>query len=114
MIVVWSGPKEKRAPVRTEYVSGAPVPDGANLEIAFSIDIQEFTPTLEFLYERNVTVRKSSARAKTSWSEIVEPSLRAVFGDHWLAKANGAYICAQDEPQVEPPGESGQKFNTLK
>ena len=114
MIVVWSGPKEKRAPTRTEYVSGVPVPDGANLEIAFSIDIQEFTPTLEFLYERNVTVRKSSARAKTSWSEIVEPSLRAVFGDHWLAKANGSYVCAQDEPQVEPPSKSGKTFNTIK
>ena len=113
MIVVWSGPKEKRAPVRTEYVSGAPVPDGANLEIAFSIDIQEFTPTLEFLYERNVTVRKSSARAKTSWSEIVEPSLKSIFGDHWLAKANGSYVCAQDEPQVEP-SKSGKTYNTIK
>ena len=114
MIVVWSGPKEKRAPTRTEYVSGVPVPDGANLEIAFSIDIQEFTPTLEFLYERNVTVKKSNARAKTSWSEIVEPSLKATFGDHWLVKASGSYVCAQDEPQVEPPGKSGKIYNTIK
>jgi len=113
-IVTWAGDKGARVPTRTEYVPGMQVPDGASLEIAFSIDIQEFQPTLEFLYERNVTVRKSSARAKTSWSEIVEPSLRAVFGDHWLAKANGSYVCAQDEPQVEPPGKSGKTFNTIK
>jgi len=112
-IVTWAGDKGARVPTRTEYVPGMQVPDGASLEIAFSIDIQEFQPTLEFLYERNVTVRKSSARAKTSWSEIVEPSLRAVFGDHWLAKANGAYICAQDESQIEP-SKSGKIYNTIK
>ncbi len=110
-IVTWAGEKGARTATRSEYTGE--VPPGATLELTFSVDIQEFTPTLDFLYERNVTVRKSSARAKTSWSEIVEPSLRAVFGDHWLAKASGAYVCAQDEPQVEP-SKSGKMFNTIK
>ena len=117
MIVTWAGPKDKRVPTRTEYVPGVPMPDGANLEIAFSIDVQEFQPTLDFLYERNVSVRASSARAKTSWSEIVKPSLEAVFGKGWLAKLlteSRPYVCALDELQVEPPGKSGKMFNTIK
>src|SRR3989304_3205940 len=52
---------------------------GKVLELVFDIDIAEFNPSLEFGYQRGVTVQKSKVKGKevvlpTDWSEIVLPS----------------------------------------
>jgi hypothetical protein len=58
--------------------------EGETTELKFSVNIAEFNPVLTFAYERTVPIKVSSARAKTDWTEIVQPSLIAVFGSNWI------------------------------
>jgi hypothetical protein len=71
--------------------------NGESTEMFFSIDISEFNPALTFAYERNVAIRNSTAKDKSDWTEIVQPSLVATFGSNWLAKAvSHPYVCVED------------------
>ena len=70
---------------------------GESIEMYFNVNISEFNPALDFAYERNVAIRKSTAKDKSDWTEIVEPSLIAVFGASWLAKAvSRPYVAIED------------------
>ncbi len=90
MVTVWTTtPEGKRQPTRTPMKETDQLGPGESLELVFNLDIQELQPNLEFTYERNVSVKKSSERLKTDWSEIVLPSLIAVFGKDWRKKVMG-------------------------
>jgi len=78
---------------------------GKVLELVFDVDIREFNPSLEFGYQRGVTVQKSKVKGDevvlpTDWSEIVLPSLLAVFGEKWADKISGSYIECEDVPST--------------
>lgn len=119
LVVTWGG--KGVAPVVNEMAEGQELKDRETLRLRFSIDIQEFNPQLEFEWYREVDVRKSGKGAdnKTDWGEIVEPSLRDVFGDKQaLTKAQGAYVEVEDVPSTRgtytnKQGETKQ-LNTVK
>jgi len=80
---------------------GDKVKEGEYTEIKFRVDIAEFNPALNFSYERAVPVRKSSSRAQSDWSEIVEPGLISVLGPKWIAAAKGRpYVAVEDTPNI--------------
>jgi len=113
-VIVWSEVDGKRQPNRLAY-DGKPLVAGETLELVFLVDIQEFNPSLTFVYERSVTIKKSGPRRKTDWSEIVEPSLVAVFGKDWIIHADGNYVEAQDVPTVTGRMTKNDKpLNTIK
>jgi len=92
---------EDRQPVRREFTGGA-LRSGETLELTFTVDIREMNPQLEFQYERTVAVRKSSARSKTDWEEIVLPSLVETFGADWAKKVqSGLYVQVEDVPNIK-------------
>src|SRR5574341_1006516 len=93
--------KKKRESTKRDMKEGDTLKEGESLELNFIVNISELNPNIQFEYERNVTVRKSG-RVKTDWSEIVEPSLIAVFGKQW-AKAilgKGLYVEVEGVPNV--------------
>jgi len=98
-IVSWGKPgadgkKEKH---ERPMKSGDKAGPGESIEMFFHVDIAEFNPALNFAYERNVAIRKSTAKDKSDWTEIVEPSLVAVFGADWLKQAVARpYVCIED------------------
>lgn len=54
------------------------------LQIHFSIAVQELNPNLTFpSVDRDIAIIASGPKVKTDWSEIVEPSLVKVFGANW-------------------------------
>ncbi len=109
--------EKKRNPVRSELQKGQKLGKGEILELKFSVDVSEFNPALEFQYERTISVRKTSAREKTDWTEIVEPSLLAVFGKEWIkAVAKHPYVEVEDVPNVlgKVSGKSGKTFGVPK
>lgn len=76
---------------------GSKAGPGESTEMFFKVDIAEFNPALTFAYERSVAVRKSTALAKSDWTEITEPSLIDVFGKDWTAKIMARpYVCVED------------------
>lgn len=95
----------KRMPERKELPEDYELQKGENFELLFSVDIQELNPALQFKYERNVQIRKSNLEVEphilTDWSEIVEPSLLAVFGANWLeAVMKQPYVEIEDVPNI--------------
>jgi hypothetical protein len=90
-----------RQPIKRELTKKEPLKEGENVQLVFKVDIQEFNPVLDFTYERNVDVKKSSPRTKTNWTEIVEPSLIAVFGKDYLkALVKSPYVLVEDVADV--------------
>lgn len=96
------------------------------VEMHFAVDIQEFVPSLQFTYERNVTVDGAD------WKRIVAPAIEAVMGkgsmvkgdtaknvvdtrNATLAKLNGKYIAFQDVPQVprKNAAPDAKQYNTI-
>lgn len=79
------------------------------MELVFEVDIQEFNPGLTFNYSRKVRVevnkvgKNGQVEQKTDWSEIVLPSLVAVFGDNWANEINGTYVEVVDEESHDKP-----------
>lgn len=97
------------------------------IDMQFAVDLQEFSPNLQFTYERNVTVDGAD------WRVIVAPAIEEVMGkgsmvkgdtsknvadtrNATLAKLNGKYIAYQDVPQVPrrnaAPG--AKQYNTIR
>ncbi len=89
-----------RRPNREPLGKGQNVPEGATLEMGFTVELPDMNPNLEFNYERSIAVRRSSAREKSDWSEIVEPSLVAAFGKDWVKRIVGkkVYVEVEDVP----------------
>jgi len=95
---------------------------GKVLELVFDVNIQEFNPSLEFGYQRGVTVQKSKIKGEqvvlaTDWSEIVLPSLLAVFGEKWADKIDGSYVECEDVPSTRGSYEKDgvkKQLNTVK
>jgi hypothetical protein len=102
-VLRWTGDKESgRKPERSDMPKGYKLATGETLELVFNVEIAEFNPQLQFAYERTVSVKKSSAREKTDWTEIVEASLKHVFGDKWVASVLGkrVYVEVEDAPNI--------------
>lgn len=89
-----------RRPNRQPLGKGKSVPDGSTLEMGFAVELPDMNPNLEFNYERSIVVRRSSAREKSDWSEIVEPSLVSTFGKDWVKAIVGkkVYVEVEDVP----------------
>ena len=89
-----------RRPNREPLGKGQNVPEGATLEMGFTVELPDMNPNLEFNYERSIAVRRSSAREKSDWSEIVEPSLVEAFGKDWVKRIVGkkVYVEVEDVP----------------
>lgn len=99
-IVSWSKQKDpqtgKSKKIVRPMTKGDAPKNGESLELLIAVDIAEFNPALEFRYERNIAIRKSTPKDKSDWTEIVEPSLIAVFGKDWLSK-----VVARPYVQIE-------------
>lgn len=89
-----------------------------SLEYVFGVDVQEFKPTLTFIYERKVQV------GGLEWTKILKPSIEALCGKGstekdtlaaTLRSLHGRYVCAEDVPQIpttKRPDRS--KYSTIK
>src|SRR3990172_5259883 len=112
-IVSWqSGEMVKRNPEK-----GKPLREGEYGQYTFTLDIAEFNPALEWAYERNVDVKKSSPRTQTNWTEIVEPSLIAVFGKEWKkALSKRPYVLVEDVLDIagKTSKKSGKVLTTIR
>ena len=111
MRVTWKTDAEnKRVPDKVELKPGQQLADGESLEFSIVVDTQELNENLQFAYERNIPVKKSKAdrSALTNWSEIVQPSLEAVFGKDWVkkvtAKGFAPYVCVEDVADINKNG----------
>lgn len=95
------------------------------IDMVFTVDIQEFKPSLSFTFERKVTVDG------LDWNKIVAPSIEAVMGkgsmvkgdtsknvadtrNTTLAKLNGKYVAYQGVPQTPTKKNPDPKYNTFK
>lgn len=107
---------EPSTPVRTDLKKGQVLARGETLELTFTVDIAEFNPALQFEYARSVSVQKSSARQKTDWTEIVEPSLIATFGKDWpKAISTKPYVEVEDAVNINGKlSKSGKAFGVPK
>lgn len=127
IIVRWKGKGQKPDKFTLpEYVKENGLDDVDDIELTpgkesfqlhIDIDVSALNPSLNFHVERDVSVTESNKTSKdpkkhilTSWSEIVEPSLVAVFGDEWYKKIvpNGKkdtpvfFTAAENVDPVEP------------
>ena len=94
--------KDKK-PVRIPYDEDTDLKKGESLELSFKVGISELNPKIDFDYERQVRIVKSSATAKSDWTETVEPSLVKVFGKDWATVLTGKkqfYVAVEDVPTV--------------
>lgn len=91
-----------RVPERRELGKDGELKQGEGLELTLKVELGEVNPALEFDYERTIAVKKSSARQVTDWTEIVEPSLKKVFGDKWATATSKKqfYVCVEDAPNA--------------
>jgi len=92
---------EKGTIKQRPFAKGEQLKDGEYLQITFAVDIKELNPTLDFEYKRRVDVKKTGAKAKTDWTETVEPALISVIGKDWAKKlGKGVYVEVQDVDTV--------------
>lgn len=100
-----------RKPIRRELKKGERVNPGETLELEFTVHISELNPALEFEYTRNTSIRKSG-RVLSDWQEVVEPSLKATFGDKYVEKLfKEPYVCVEDVDNVT--GNTSKKTGKL-
>ena len=112
-VLEWKSVDEVRTPVRTPFKEDQELKKGQDLELTFKIEISELNPKLEFDYERNVVIKKTSddGKFKTDWSETVLPSLEKTFGDDWakvITNSKGVYVSAEHVDSVNLP-KAGKK-----
>lgn len=101
MVVTFGKGDDKHAPPeRKPMKDGQTLAQNQQLELKIEVNISELNPSLQFEYERSVAIRKSG-RNKTDWSEIVLPSLIAVFGEDWAdAILKSPYVEVEDVNNV--------------
>ena len=101
MIVEWGAKDTATGKSKKVVRALRPGEKSDNIEIHIIVDIREFNQALEFDYDRNVPLRKSSDRGKSDWTEIVEPALVQLLGQHWtqVAKTH-PYVAVEDVPNV--------------
>lgn len=138
IIVDWENRQPDGKPGKTElaeYMRARGLKDSDPLELGsresfqllFDIDVTELNPALGFHYEREVEVKESNINERkpdksvlTAWTEIVHPSLIAVFGANWYEKLlpNGkkaapvVYVAAESVESPAPRKE-GKKVATV-
>lgn len=117
-IIHWEGAKgsKKTKVARPVTEDTQDLARGESFELVFTVHISELNPSLEFEYERGVIVRKSSDRELTDWTEIVEPSLIAVFGNDWASEvAKEPYVQVEGTPNVAGKrADSGKAYDVPK
>lgn len=111
--------QKKRVPVRVPFTEDMKLTKGQDIELTFNIKISELNPKLEFDYERNVVVKKSSddGKFKTDWTETVLPSLEKVFGADWatvITNKKGVYVAAEHVDSVAPAKEGKKNYGVPK
>jgi hypothetical protein len=83
---------------------------GEYLQITFHIDVTELNPILTNEWKRKVDIKQSGAKAPTDWSEIVEPSLKKVFGKEWhKAIGKGVYVEVEELETVVTTKDGSKK-----
>lgn len=121
-VLRWVEENGVRVPKRSPLAPGYMLAQGETMELNFIVDIQEFSPNLQFTYERAVSVRKTQRSGErvvepTDWSEIVEPSLVKVFGKTWPARLLvRPYVQVEEVPNVagRASKKSGKMFGVIK
>lgn len=87
-------------------------PKMQGLELVIAVDIKEFSPTLEWTYERRVGI------GGPDWNKIFMPSIETVLGKgtmsdgtyaSTLSGLDGQYVEIHDVPQIKKP-----EYNTAK
>jgi hypothetical protein len=97
--------------------------DNEQLQIHFSIAVQDLNPSLTFeSVDRDIAVMQSNGKNKADWQEIVEPSLLKVFGPNWAEVLFGkpgkdpkpVYVAAEmvDSLRFVKPG--AKSYTTIK
>ena len=112
-----------KAPAKVKTADGKSK-NAKNVELMFSVDIQEFKPDLPFTYERklnigdrdwNATFKPSLAKAlgtKIAKGAVAEGS-KEIFISDALKMVEGKYVAYQDVPQ-QREAKDGKTYNTLK
>jgi len=96
-VVHWDNGKVTETPFTNQKLS-----NGEYLRLNFESDLAEFNPVLTKGYARRVDVKKSGNKAKTDFSETVEPSLKTVLGKDWAKRiTKGVYAEWEDAETVE-------------
>lgn len=118
-ILEWKEVDGVRTPIRTPFQEDQEVKKNQNLELTFKIEISELNPKLDFDYERNVLIKKSSTDGKflTDWSEVVLPSLEKVFGADWataVTSKKGVYVAAEHCDSVIAPKPGKKNYGVPK
>jgi len=134
LVVTWQGrgnPPEKVS--LTDYMKAIGLdedddveldPQKQSFQIRFSMDLSDLNPTLNFPYEREISIVENSkdGKIKTDWSATVLPSLEKVFGKNWYEKIlpNGKkaapvlYVAAENVDSLVPPREGKKNFGVPK
>lgn len=89
---------------------------GEYLQITFHINVTELNPILTNEWKRKVDVKQSNKTgdpakwALTDWSEIVEPSLKKVFGKEWhKVIGKGVYVEVEELETVVTTKDGSKK-----
>lgn len=114
----WTGQKPNRKLNTQPYKSGVvDKSKGEYLQFVFHVDVQEMNPVMTKEWKRSIDLRVSDKSSKeqskwrlTDWSEIVEPSLKKVFGAQWhKIVAKGVYAELEEVETVETDKEGNLK-----
>lgn len=96
-VIAW----KDRKPIVTEF-TGQKLKEGEYFQLNLESELSEFNPALTNTYKRRVDVKKSGNKAKTDWSEIVQPAFLAVLGKNWSKLlTKGVYVEWEDAETVE-------------
>lgn len=96
-VLSWKDGKPTEVPFTNQKLS-----NGEYLRLNFESDLSELNPMLTNPYKRRVDVKKSGNKAKTDFSETVEPSLKSLLGKDWAKKlVKGFYAEWEDAETVE-------------
>jgi len=123
MVLRWVDENGIRIPKRSPLAPGQKLITGQEtMELNFTVDIQEFSPNLQFTYERSVSVRNSRKSGDrlvepTDWQEIVLPSLVKVLGKDWATRLLvRPYMQVEEVPNVlgRASKKSGKMFGVIK
>lgn len=116
-ILSWKGEKGSRKLNTRPFKNGdkADKSKGEYFQITFSCDVPELNPMVTKPWTRKVDIKQSNKSNKdqskwtlTDWTEIVEPSLKAIFGKDWLkVMAKGIYAEALEATTVEVDYKTG-------
>jgi len=138
MIVKWKGKGNQPDKVTlSDYMEQNNLKDSDDIELGenesfqlhYDIDVSDLNPTLDFHYERDVSIQNSNKTNKdpkkwvlSDWEETVLPSQISVFGEDWYTKLlpNGKkaapilWVAAENVDSFVPPKEGKKNYGVPK